>query len=73
MRRSARRFLSSWPWAFRWLFRTRAIDSYYFNDSVATFFEANNDASLAESMLRLIEDPELRERQVRDAQAFVQD
>jgi glycosyltransferase involved in cell wall biosynthesis len=50
-----------------------AIDSYYFNDSVATFFEANNDASLAEAMLRVIQDPELRERQVRNAQLFVQD
>jgi glycosyltransferase involved in cell wall biosynthesis len=50
-----------------------SIDSYYFNDSVATFFEANNDASLAEAMLRVIKDPELRERQVRNAQLFVQD
>ena len=50
-----------------------AIDSYYFNDSVATFFEANSDASLAEAMLRVIQDPELRERQVRSAQVFVQD
>ena len=40
---------------------------------MATFFEANSDASLAEAMLRVIQDPELRERQVRSAQVFVQD
>jgi glycosyltransferase involved in cell wall biosynthesis len=50
-----------------------AIDSYYFNDSVATFFEANDDASLAQTMLRVITDREPREQQVRNALVFVQD
>ena len=50
-----------------------AIDSYYFNHSVATFFDANDDASLAQAMLRVIADRELRERQVRNALVFVQD
>lgn len=40
---------------------------------MATFFEANQDASLAEAMLRVITNRELRERQVRDALVFVQD
>jgi len=50
-----------------------AIDSYYFNDSVATFFEANEDSSLADAMLRLIANRDLRERQVQNALVFVQD
>ncbi len=39
--------------------RTR-IDSYYFNDSVARFFEPENVDDLAGAILDLIEDPEKR-------------
>lgn len=41
--------------------RTR-VDSYYFDDSVVQFFEAEDEASLAETMHRLIVDSELRFR-----------
>src|SRR3984957_17327642 len=37
-----------------------AIDRYYFNDSVAKFFKANDDKSLAATMLQMIGDSELR-------------
>jgi glycosyltransferase involved in cell wall biosynthesis len=48
-----------------------AIDRYYFNDSVVKFFRGNDDKDLAQSMLDLIRDPELRERQVRHANEFI--
>jgi glycosyltransferase involved in cell wall biosynthesis len=47
------------------------IDMYYFDDSVAKFFRANEEKSLAEAMLLLIENPEVREKLIRNASAFV--
>jgi glycosyltransferase involved in cell wall biosynthesis len=47
------------------------IDKYYFNDSVAKFFHANDDQSLAEAMLVLIKDSDLREELARNATEFV--
>ncbi|HUY12931.1 MAG TPA: glycosyltransferase family 4 protein [Terriglobia bacterium] len=47
------------------------IDKYYFNDSVALFFQAGNEKSLASAMLLLINNAELRERLVRNASRFV--
>jgi len=47
------------------------VDTYYFNDSVAKFFQANNDESLADSMLLLIKNPEVRQSFVRNASEFV--
>lgn len=47
------------------------IDKYYFNDSVACFFRANDDKSLADALLRLINDGELRQRLVANASEFV--
>lgn len=49
-----------------------AVDRYYFNDSVAKFFKANNESSLAEAMLLLINNPELRCSLVRNADKFIQ-
>src|SRR5580704_1070528 len=47
------------------------IDRHYFNDSVAEFFHANNERSLADAMLRMIEHPELRQELARNAEEFV--
>ena len=47
------------------------IDSYYFDDSLVTFFKANDEASLAEAMLRMAKNPELRHRQAENSLEFV--
>ena len=47
------------------------IDTYYFNDSVVRFFQANNDQSLADAMLDMIENPEERREMVRNARKFI--
>lgn len=48
-----------------------AIDRYYFNDSVVKFFQANDENSLAEAMLLLIDNPGLREDLVRNTREFI--
>jgi glycosyltransferase involved in cell wall biosynthesis len=48
-----------------------AVDRSYFNDSVAKFFRANDERSLADAMLLLIKNPELRQKLVRNADEFV--
>jgi glycosyltransferase involved in cell wall biosynthesis len=48
-----------------------AIDSYYFNDSVVKFFQANDEQSLADAILLMIKNPELRRKFIRDASEFV--
>jgi len=50
-----------------------AIDTYYFNDSVAKFFVAGDEMSLASAMLQMIRDAGMRERLARNAISFVQD
>jgi glycosyltransferase involved in cell wall biosynthesis len=47
------------------------IDSYYFDDSLVTFFKANDETSLAEAMLRMAKNPELRRHQVENSLEFV--
>jgi glycosyltransferase involved in cell wall biosynthesis len=47
------------------------IDRYYFNDSVAKFFCANDERSLADAILLLIEQPQLRQALIRNADEFV--
>ena len=47
------------------------IDRHYFNDSVAEFFHANDERSLADAMLRMIKHPELRQELARNAGEFV--
>ncbi len=49
-----------------------AIDRYYFNDSVVKFFQANDEKSLAEAMLLLIDNPGLRQELVRNAREFIE-
>lgn len=48
-----------------------AIDSYYFNNSVVKFFRANDEQSLADAILLMIKNPELRQKFTRDAAEFV--
>ncbi len=50
--------------------RTR-IDSYYFNDSIVRFFEPGNAEDLADAMLEMINNKELRERLAKNASEFV--
>jgi glycosyltransferase involved in cell wall biosynthesis len=47
------------------------IDSYYFDDSLVTFFKANDEASLADAMLRMVRNPELRREQTQNSLEFV--
>jgi glycosyltransferase involved in cell wall biosynthesis len=47
------------------------VDRYYFNPSVARFFSGNDEDSLAASMLYLIENPDVREAQIQNANEFV--
>jgi glycosyltransferase involved in cell wall biosynthesis len=49
------------------------IDRYYFNDSMVKFFRAGDDAALAEAMLAMIHNPEMRIRLARNAQDFAHD
>ncbi|MGB9706865.1 MAG: glycosyltransferase [Microgenomates group bacterium] len=49
------------------------IDQYYFNDSVVKFFEPENEEDLANAILELIKNPELRENLSKNALNFVQD
>jgi glycosyltransferase involved in cell wall biosynthesis len=46
------------------------IDQYYFNDSVVRFFDSGNAAALAEGMIEVLENPELRRRMVANALAY---
>jgi glycosyltransferase involved in cell wall biosynthesis len=48
-----------------------AIDRYYFNDSVAKFFKANDEKSLADAMLLLITSAGLRRTLVENADEFI--
>jgi len=48
-----------------------AIDRYYFNDSVAQFFNADDVASLADALVSLIRNPEHRKDLVCNANEFV--
>jgi glycosyltransferase involved in cell wall biosynthesis len=48
------------------------VDSYYFDDSIVQFFEPEDEANLAATMLRLIIDPELRRRLVENACRYEQ-
>jgi glycosyltransferase involved in cell wall biosynthesis len=47
------------------------VDTYYFDDSVAKFFRANDEESLAHAMLSLITKPTIRESLARSASEFV--
>ncbi|HXP63567.1 MAG TPA: glycosyltransferase [Dongiaceae bacterium] len=46
------------------------IDRYYFNDSVVRFFESGNQDALAQAMLEVLRDADLRRRLVANASAY---
>jgi glycosyltransferase involved in cell wall biosynthesis len=48
-----------------------AVDQYYFNDSVVKFFRAEDERSLADAMLLLIKDQELRQQLIKRSEEFV--
>ena len=50
-----------------------AVDRYYFNDSIVKFFQSNDEKSLADAMLQLIRNPEVRQELVRNAREFIKD
>jgi glycosyltransferase involved in cell wall biosynthesis len=47
------------------------IDSYYFDDSLVTFFQANDESSLADAMVCVVKNPELRREQTENSLEFV--
>ena len=47
------------------------IDRYYFNDSVVRFFESGNEQALAQAMLEVIRNRELRNRLAQAATGYV--
>lgn len=49
------------------------VDTHYFDDTVAKFFCAGDERSLADAMLLMINDRTLRETLARNATAFVKD
>ncbi len=49
------------------------IDQYYFNDSVVRFFEPENSEDLADAMVELIRNREMRERLVENGFRFICD
>jgi glycosyltransferase involved in cell wall biosynthesis len=48
-----------------------AVDRYYFNDQVVTFFKGNDEADLAERLLEMIQNTAKREARVKRADDFV--
>ena len=48
-----------------------AVDQYYFNDSIVRFFRGNDEKSLADAMLFLIQNPDRRQELTRNADDFV--
>ena len=49
-----------------------AVDTYYFNDSVAIFFRDEDEADLARCMLMMAEHPEFRKQLAQNALEFVE-
>jgi glycosyltransferase involved in cell wall biosynthesis len=39
-----------------------AVDTYYFSDETVCFFKSGDDQAMAEALLKVITDPDLRER-----------
>jgi glycosyltransferase involved in cell wall biosynthesis len=48
------------------------IDRYYFDDSVVRFFESGNSDALAQGMIDVLQDHDLRTRMVANASAYAQ-
>jgi glycosyltransferase involved in cell wall biosynthesis len=49
------------------------IDKYYFNDSVLKFFKSEDEKDLAEAILLLVKDSQLRSNLVKNASEFVKE
>jgi glycosyltransferase involved in cell wall biosynthesis len=47
------------------------IDSFYFNETVARFFESGNEEALAQAMLEMIEKKEMRQKLITNAFSYV--
>jgi glycosyltransferase involved in cell wall biosynthesis len=47
------------------------VDRYYFDDSVVRFFEPGNSEALAEAMIELLTDDDLRQKMVARASEYV--
>lgn len=47
------------------------VDRYYFNDSLVKFFRSSDEKDLADSMLLLIQNEELRHRLAKNAEDFI--
>jgi glycosyltransferase involved in cell wall biosynthesis len=47
------------------------IDRFYFDDSVVRFFKSGDSDEMADAMLAVLRDPELRDRQVKSALRYV--
>jgi glycosyltransferase involved in cell wall biosynthesis len=52
--------------------RTR-IDQFYFDESLVTFFESDNEKDLADKMLLLIKDKNLRETQIANSLKYIEE
>jgi glycosyltransferase involved in cell wall biosynthesis len=48
------------------------IDQFYFDDSVVRFFESGNHEALADAMIEVLRDPELRHRLIANAATYAQ-
>ena len=46
------------------------IDRYYFDDSVVRFFESGNPEALANAILEVLQNPDLRQRLITNASAY---
>lgn len=49
------------------------IDQFYFDESLVTFFESENEKDLAEKILFLIKEKQIRERQVASALKYIEE
>jgi glycosyltransferase involved in cell wall biosynthesis len=47
------------------------IDRFYFNESQVSFFKSGDPEDLAQALLQMLRDPELRRRQVANALKYV--
>ena len=52
--------------------RTR-IDQFYFDDSLVTFFESDNEKDLSDKMLLLIKDKKLREIRIDNSLKYIEE
>ena len=49
------------------------IDKFYFNDDIVQFFTSGDEHDLADKLLKLIKDEDLRKRLVKNATTFIKE